>query len=377
MAPKTLQQLRDEILAEQLGEMEPAQDFAQSQSSRAGWGRIGSNLAGALGGFKADKSVYDNIEQRGQQAVTSSVQRAGLKHQATTDARAIQSDEIAAQTRAEEDDPNSGSSRQMQGLISKAYPNLAESVKTMSHRRLKETFPILEKLAPEKPKDGSYALSFSPNGQGFVTNHKTGAVTPYGAPMPKPETPTKGTVVPGKTTVPGAEPTAEDAKKVKGTQAAVKRMRAYVKEMRQIVKDNGGPVMMGPAALRLKQLGSQMKVEGKNIAELGALSGDDNRLMQDLIKADPTSIGSNIKGLFGADNTLGALDGLDKWTADQERAIDSAYGYQDAAPAPGAAPAAADEIEVIGPNGEEGTMSAAELAQFPDWRRKNGHAEEL
>ena len=64
-----------------------------------------------------------------------------------------------------------------------------------------------------------------------------------------------------------------------------------------------GTELYGENATRMNQLLTAIKIEAKNIAELGALSGPDNELMEQLAGVDTTSFGANLKALFGSDNT--------------------------------------------------------------------------
>lgn len=137
----------------------------------------------------------------------------------------------------------------------------------------------------------------------------------------------KAGAVSGLEPAPGQNPSAEDAKKVKASMAAAERMGAYVRELRELHKKSGTE-LSGPAAARMSQLHTAIKLEGKNIAELGALSGPDMALMESLAGADPSSFGANVKGAFGFDNTQTSLEGIEKWTTDTVKANQKVYGYQ-------------------------------------------------
>lgn len=137
----------------------------------------------------------------------------------------------------------------------------------------------------------------------------------------------RGTVVPGLEVDDGAAPTAEDAKKVKASQASLQRMRAYAQELGELHKLKGTE-LWGDAATRMEQLETQLQLEGKNIGELGALSGPDLGLMQSIIGTQPSSLKQNLKSFVGMDNTPAALKGLEKWAGDQEEAVMKSYGYR-------------------------------------------------
>lgn len=140
-------------------------------------------------------------------------------------------------------------------------------------------------------------------------------------------TDTRGTVVPGLETAPGAAPTAEDAKKVKASMVASEKMRGYVSELRALHKKYGTEYG-GAAGTRMEQLGKAIQLEAKTIAELGALSGPDQALMESIAGGDPSSLSANLKAMVGVDNTETALKGLEDWVGTQVDATQRTYGYQ-------------------------------------------------
>lgn len=146
---------------------------------------------------------------------------------------------------------------------------------------------------------------------------------------------TRGTVVPGLEVVPGAAPTADDAKKVKASMASRERMQRQVQELRELYSGKDGTPgvgteFVGPSATRMKQLMTGIKLEGKTLAELGALSGPDEALMDSVAGADPTSLVENLKAFipFRGDTIPTAMDGVEKWATSQTESNQKAYGYQ-------------------------------------------------
>jgi hypothetical protein len=156
----------------------------------------------------------------------------------------------------------------------------------------------------------------------------------------------RGTIIPGLEKEPGAAPTAQDATKVKASLESARKLKALAAEMRQLHKDHGTE-LTGPVATRMKQIHTAMKIEGKNIAELGALSGPDTELMEGLTGEDPTSLWSNTKGLAGGlfDNTQTALDGLDSWADNALQSTKKTMGYRDAGKRPAHTPTSLDDAE--------------------------------
>lgn len=176
----------------------------------------------------------------------------------------------------------------------------------------------------------------------------------------KEEERTKGTVIPGLETAPGAQPTAEDAKKVKASIAARERVNASVDELMSLYNKHGTE-MTGPVAVRMGQLITAIKLEGKNLAELGALSGPDVNLMESIVGVDPTSFASNVKDVFGMDTTRQAMEGVRQWAGTQAGANVKAYGYQ---PKGGAAK---PDIDLTQPTGRRVTMPDGSVwEELPD-----------
>lgn len=118
---------------------------------------------------------------------------------------------------------------------------------------------------------------------------------------------------------PESHATKEQNRELAGLVAADKRMRGMTTEMRQLLAQAGAGRLIPGANSRIKQLATEMKIEGKNIANLGALSGPDMGLM-DAIVADPSKLGSLAKDM----GVL--LDGLDSWGKNSVDATASTIG---------------------------------------------------
>lgn len=138
---------------------------------------------------------------------------------------------------------------------------------------------------------------------------------------------TAGANVPGLEFEPGATPTADDAKRVKGVRAAANTMKSYTSQLRDLYRRNGAS-LVGENATRMRQLVTSIQLEAKTIAELGALSGPDQQLMERLAGANPTTLTGMVRGAFGLDDTGAALDQLDKWVDDKVQAMNITYGYR-------------------------------------------------
>lgn len=116
-------------------------------------------------------------------------------------------------------------------------------------------------------------------------------------------------IPPGYEVPPDAHPGAESRKKFSGLVASAEKMKGLTRQMRAALKGtNGLTRTLDPKTVTaLKQLGTMISIEGKNVAGLGALSGPDMALM-DAIAADPTSIRTNLTV-----DLPRMLDQLDAW----------------------------------------------------------------
>lgn len=180
--------------------------------------------------------------------------------------------------------------------------------------------------------------------------------------------------------LPDASPSIDDAKKMKVAINSASKIRKYTAELRQLHKEHGTEAT-GPVAARMRQIETAIKIEGKNIAELGALSGPDTELMNSLTGADTTSFQANLKSVLGVDNTNAALDGLEKWV---NTAVDSSaetFGYRKAAAQSGPTrrtgvsgvnlESPPSGVRMRSPSGETGTISPDEVADAEKngWKR--------
>lgn len=137
--------------------------------------------------------------------------------------------------------------------------------------------------------------------------------------------------VPGFEVAPGATPSVEDSKKVKDMAAARERMLPAISELRDLHR-RVGLTLSGPDAEQENRLLTQLQIESKNIAGLGALSGPDYALMHAISTTDPTSIGSVLKQFFGVTDINKALDAMERWATNNLQGTAKALGYTPAAP---------------------------------------------
>ncbi len=106
-----------------------------------------------------------------------------------------------------------------------------------------------------------------------------------------------------------AHPSGETRKKFTALVSSAEKMKGLTAQMREALKGTSGVsrTMDPKTVTKLKQLGTMISIEGKNVAGLGALSGPDMGLME-AIASDPTSIKANLTV-----DLPRMLDQLDAW----------------------------------------------------------------
>lgn len=152
--------------------------------------------------------------------------------------------------------------------------------------------------------------------------------------------------------------------------ASAEKMKGLTAKMRQALAATDAAGRFNPLGAErdnLKQLATMMAIEGKNIAELGALSGPDYSLMN-AIAADPTSLASLKKDM----PTL--LNQLDAWGDNSVAAKSKALGVRPktaAGPTPPAGGAPKGVVMMVGPDGAPAAVDAGDVEVF----RKRGYKE--
>lgn len=129
-------------------------------------------------------------------------------------------------------------------------------------------------------------------------------------------------VPPGYEIAPDANPGPDSRKKFTALVASQQKLKGLTAKMRAATKDKGRLSRLTDYSA-LNQLATQIGIEGKNVAELGALSGPDMDLMEAMVQ-NPTKA-FNI--LINSD-TGKNMDGLDSWADESVRAGEKAYGLQ-------------------------------------------------
>ena len=116
-------------------------------------------------------------------------------------------------------------------------------------------------------------------------------------------------VPPGFEVSAGSYPSKEARKKFTGLVSSAEKMKGLTRQMRTALQGTSGlsRTLDPKTVTTLKQLGTMIAIEGKNIAGLGALSGPDMGLMN-AIAADPTSVKTNLTV-----DLPKMLDQLDSW----------------------------------------------------------------
>jgi hypothetical protein len=133
-------------------------------------------------------------------------------------------------------------------------------------------------------------------------------------------------------TVPGFEPagtvlpTRVDAEKMKEASEAAARMQGNIADLRALHRKYGEAPKGAGAELQQQKLRA-IQIEAKNIAGLGALSGPDFSLMQDLSAQDVNSIGAWVRRNFTGATLEQSLKGLEQWMNTTISATAKARGY--------------------------------------------------
>ena len=161
-----------------------------------------------------------------------------------------------------------------------------------------------------------------------------------------------GDIPPGHEITPGSNPGTDSRKKYTALVASQQKMRELTAAMREELSDASvvDRVMPGEKKRRLQQLATQMRIEAKNVAELGALSGPDMGLME-AMATDPTSLASFASGSLDKN-----LDGLDAWADSSVRAGGKAYGIQRKV-------SGGDMVQMKFPNGRTAPVPKADVEE--------------
>lgn len=156
----------------------------------------------------------------------------------------------------------------------------------------------------------------------------------------KAETAAKEVAVSGFEVVEGATPTKTDAEKVKTTNEAAERLRGTIRDLRAL-RTKYGTAPKGTGADLQQQALRAVQLEAKNIVGLGALSGPDFGLMQDLSTQDVNSIPEWARRTFGGASVEESLEGMERWMNTVVTATATARGYRPkSSPGPARTPAA-------------------------------------
>ncbi len=129
------------------------------------------------------------------------------------------------------------------------------------------------------------------------------------------------------------QPTPKQGEQFEGLVYSSEKMKGLTSQMKKELEAVGAGRVL-PGNSRIKQLATEIQIEGKNVAELGALSGPDMGLMQS-IAADPTKLDSFAKDLPSL------LDGLNSWADNSVNAKAKSLGARRSG---GVAPSGGEEM---------------------------------
>lgn len=288
----------------------PTEAVSASNASKllAQLARSGAKIGASIGGRKADTSGLDAMEAQANQPLQLHADRLGRTRQLLSDFQAVRDAKERGQ------DARAVLAAKQQKEAAEAARKAAERGEDHQRSLDKETrdqrFRREENQLNRESQERAAAAAA---GGKIAQEQRQAAVT-------------------GLDVTPGANPTPDDAKKMKDALITSEKMRGYITELRGLHGEYGAEIF-GANATRMKQLEKAIQVEAKNIAALGALSGSDQQLMEDLAGLNTTSVLTK----FGPDHTERALKGLESWVGNSVHANKKTLGYQDrpaAAPAP-------------------------------------------
>lgn len=140
-----LKKLRDEILAEQLEDMAPAEKRSAALHKRAEHSRLIDEIGGAFGGYTPSQGYADSLDARARSASAEGKARSGLKSAAMGEARQIAASQDAAAKESAENDPASPQSvadAELAGRLTK-QPDVFRG---MSSAQIKKSAPFLREF---------------------------------------------------------------------------------------------------------------------------------------------------------------------------------------------------------------------------------------
>lgn len=342
-----LKALRDQILAEQLEDLQPAQEEAASASNRANWGRVAATLGSAFSGRPADTSYWDRVESQGRQGLADARGQSALKTAAMGEARQIAASQDAAAKEAEENDPQSETSQQDAEFAGK-LTGKADVFRGLSSAQIKKAAPFLKEFfAQEEAKRSATRKNVERTEERtyregrddirFEREKELARIRGEQAVTTDAQKGLQDAAVPGLEIAPGAHPSTDDAKKMKAGLQSLRNIETEADRLKTTYQD-GGASIGGPRAQSMDQAVTAMQMEAKNISELGALSGPDLMIIKRLSALNPTGFSAAVKEMFGTQDTMQALEQFRSWAKERVQNAKKTYGYRDPASAGGLTP---------------------------------------
>lgn len=257
------------------------------------------------------------------------------------------------ETIAREADPNSPESKNAQALAKKLMP--AGNFDGMSAAQLKGSLPSLEKMFQAEQQRLGRIDAITAQNTARKDAKDARDQDRADKQKEKDEQYQATTKIEGAEVQPGFRPTVLDADKARKAKAARDAIDRQLKEL-DTLYDDSGTNLVGDDAARMEGIVSDLKLQVKDLASLGALSASDIKLLEEQIP-DPTSWAENAKGMaFGNDRYKAKSDQFRKTTESKYDTTLGAYGYKrSAAPAVVEAP----------PSGGPGTANAAPAGAPP------------
>ena len=136
--------------------------------------------------------------------------------------------------------------------------------------------------------------------------------------------------VPGFNLTPGFRPSAEEAGKVKESKASYDTVSAQIDNLSNLVKENGTELLPTQAKRDMSLYHTDIKLQIKNLAQLGQISASDATLLSDMVP-DPTSMKEQANP-YAAEQMVSTYDKLKETLAEKVMQQAKSKGYAPASP---------------------------------------------
>ncbi len=127
----------------------------------------------------------------------------------------------------------------------------------------------------------------------------------------------------------GVMPDEATVRKAQETKGTIDAMRANLSRLKTLRQENGAEITgLSGESKEMKQLATELRLQYKNLAQLGALSGGDLDMLNDMLPSDPSKIGNVLTQLdsFGQIVDRSAAAKFKAWGLDEAKAYTPSRG---------------------------------------------------